>query len=123
MENVQAEKKEALVAAGEYLEKLIPNMGVLCQELRGNKKEDTADFQNQCINGLNWIIEIYNRTRDLLEAEKIIQDKEAFNDGLIQLGSALSKQEDSKIADVLETGIIPFLERLKTEIQKSGSGS
>lgn len=113
MENMQEQKKEALQAAGEYLEKLIPGMETLCGELRGDRKDDTDDFQKQCIDGLNWIIEIYNRTSDIIEAENIKEGKAAFNEGLKALGSAIAAKEDEKIAEELEKAVIPFLKELK----------
>lgn len=119
MENLQAEKKEALAAAAEYMEKLIPGMGTLCEELRGSRKEDTDTFQKQCIDGLNWIIEIYNRTSDILNAEKISEGKKALNDNLLELGSAIANHEDSRIADLLEKAVIPFLKELSEEAKEA----
>ena len=113
MDNMQEEKLEALKATGEYLEKLIPGIKTLCGELRGERQEDTDDFQKQCIDGLNWVIEIYNRISDIIDAEKIHTEKQALNDKLIELGTAIKNKEDAKIADLLESGVLPFLNDLE----------
>lgn len=113
MEGLQEEKKEALKAAGEYLEKLIPGIGTLCGELRGNRQPDTDEFQKQCIDGLNWVIEIYNRINDVVDAEKIHMEKKELNEKLMELGAAIRDNEDEKIARVLEEAVLPFLSDLR----------
>lgn len=118
MEHLQEEKKEALKAAGEYLERLIPGIGTLCEELRGDRQPDTDEFQKQCIDGLNWVIEIYNRTTDVINMEKIRTDKQALNEKLKELGMAIRDKEDEKIARLLEEAVVPFLSDLKEAVQE-----
>lgn len=113
MDNLQEEKREALEVAGEYLGKLIPCMKTLCGELRSDRQPDTDDFQKQCIDGLNWIIEIYNRASDMLSMEKIHVEKQELNAKLLELGAAIKDKEDEKIAQILEGAVIPFLSDLK----------
>lgn len=113
MDNMQAEKQEALLVLGEYLEKLIPGMKTLSEELKGDRQPDTDDFQKQCIDGLNWVIEIYNRVSDVIDSEKINAAKQEFNNRLGELGTAIREKEDAKIAELIETAVIPFLEDLK----------
>lgn len=117
MDHLQEEKKEALKAAGEYLERLIPGIGTLCRELRGNRQPDTDEFQKQCIDGLNWIIEIYNRIADVVDVEKIRTEKQKLNASLIELGTAITEKEDEKIACILEEAVVPFLTDLKGAAQ------
>lgn len=113
MEQLLEEKKEAVEVAREYLEKLIPGMETLCGELKGDRQPDTDDFQKQCIDGLNWVIEIYNRTSDVMNAEKIRMEKQELNARLTELGTAIRDKEDGKIAQMLEDAVIPFLKDLK----------
>ena len=107
------EKKEAVEVAREYLEKLIPGMETLCRELKGERQADTDDFQKQCIDGLNWVIEIYNRTSDVMDIGKIRVEKQELNAKLMELGTAIKDREDGKIAQTLEDTVIPFLKDLK----------
>lgn len=109
MEHLQAEKKEALQVVSEYLEKLIPGMRTLCSELKGDRQPDTDDFQKQCIDGLNWVIEIYNRVSDIIDIDKFHVTKEELNNQLIALGDALRDKEDAKIAEILEGAVLLFL--------------
>ena len=113
MDHLQEEKKEALKATGEYLEKLIPGIGTLCEELKGNRQPDTDEFQKQCIDGLNWVIEIYNRVTDVVDMKKIHTEKQELNASLMELGAAIRDKEDEKIARILEEVVVPFLSDLK----------
>ena len=109
MEDMRAQKTEALIIAKEYLDKLVPGMKTLCQELQGERKDDTDDFQKQCIDGLNWIIEIYNRTSDIINADAVHIDKEELNSKILKLSEALKNKNDLETANSLESDIIPFL--------------
>lgn len=117
LDNLQEEKKEAVQVLGEYLEKLIPGMGTLCGELRGDRQPDTDTFQKQCIDGLNWVIEIYNRVPDMVDMGKIHVAKPELNGQLIALGEAIRDKEDGKIAEILEKAIVPFLKDLAEAVK------
>ncbi len=109
MDQLLAEKKEALEVAADYMDKLIPGIGTLCIELRGSRQDDTDTFCKQCIDGLNWMIEVYNRTSDLLEAEKISVQKQELNEGLRKLAEAVQEKNEIRIAELLESAAVPFL--------------
>lgn len=119
MDNLQEQKKEALQAVNEYLQKLIPGMGTLCGELKGNRQPDTDVFLNQCVDGLNWVIEAYNRASDVMDAEKIQDSKQEMNGWLMELGTAIREKEDGKIAEILEGAVVPFLKDLSEAIEQS----
>lgn len=122
MDNLQEQKKEALQALDEYLQKLIPGMGTLCGELRGDRQPDTDVFLNQCMDGLNWSIEVYNRVSDVLDGNLIHSSKQEINAGLVALGEAIRNKEDGKIADVLENAVVPFLKDLEEAAKRPADG-
>lgn len=111
MVELTQEKREAIEVLKEYLGKLIPGIEAVAQELEEDRKPDTDDFLKKCIDGLNWVIEIYNRVSDVLAKEEKI-DKEEMNPVIMELGKALQDKEDLKIAEALR-GVIPFLEEIK----------
>ena len=114
MVGLTQEKREAIEVLKEYLDKLIPGIEAVAQELEEDRKLDTDDFLKKCIDGLNWVIEIYNRVSDVLAEEEKI-DKEEMNPVILELGKALQDKEDIKIAEALR-GVIPFLEKIKTTV-------
>ena len=107
MEN-RAEKIEALKILVDFNGRLINNMKILVKELREEKLEDTDKLLNDVLNAINWEISIVRSTADLLNenTEKISKDK--FNEKIIDLGEALQKKEDNKIAEAMEKLIIQF---------------
>lgn len=113
MDNILEQKEEALKAMGEYLDNLIPSIETLCSELKGDRKPDTDDFQKKCIDGLNWVIEIYNRISDILDKDRIPMEKDALNEKLIELGGALKDKNDAKTAESMENAVLPFLKALQ----------
>lgn len=117
MSELMQEKKEAIEVMDEYLDKLIPGIEAVVQELEYDRKLDTNDFLKKCIDGLNWVIEIYNRVSDVLgEREGKIQ-KEEMNPVIADLGNALQDRDDTKIAEALKR-VIPFLTRIKVAIKE-----
>ena len=119
MDKVKAEKMEALEAARDYSERLKRGMQTVAEALHAkNRDADIETLLKQCVDGLNWVIEIYNRTSDILnEKEELIQ-KEQVNQNIMELSSALQENDGLKIADCFETGVIPFLEELCQAITK-----
>lgn len=113
-EELRAQQIEALQTVNEYIEKLIPNMETVAEELSGEKQEDTDTFLKQIIDGLNWVIEVFNGTMSLINEERQIMDKDAINREVVQLSEALIDKNDQRTATVLESGIVPFLKEFQT---------
>lgn len=109
MDELKAQQMEALEVVSEYIEKLLPNMNILSNELKGNRQEDTDTFLNYVMNGFNWVIEVFNVTRDYINADKIRIDKEEVNEKIIELSKAFKEKDDEKAAELIETAVIPFL--------------
>lgn len=119
MDTLRAEKLEALEAARDYSERLKKGMQTVAEALRtDNRDADIETLLKQCVDGLNWVIEIYNRTSDVLnEGEAQIQ-KEQVNQSIMGLSTALQENDDAKIADSFESGVIPFLDELCQAVVK-----
>ena len=115
MDELMLEKKEALTVMKEYLGKLIPGMEVAVYELTEGRKADTDTLLKNCIDGLNWVIEIYNRTSDIIQEKEVKLNKEEMNPAIQKLGNTLVEKEDRQIADALQ-GVIPFLKILESII-------
>lgn len=117
MDELKAQQMEALEVVSEYIEKLLPNLNTLSNELKGNRQEDTDTFLNYVMNGFNWVIEVFNGTRDLINADKVRIDKDEVNDKIVELSSAFKKKDNFKAAELIETAVIPFLNKF-SEVSK-----
>ena len=119
MDTLRAEKMEALEAARDYSERLKKGMQTVAEALRNNTRDaDIETLLKQCIDGLNWVIEIYNRTSDVLNEVGIQIQKEQMNQSVMELSTALKEDDGVKIADCFENGAIPFLEEICQSVVK-----
>ncbi len=113
-EELRAQQIEALQTVNEYIEKLIPSMETVAEELSGEKQEDTDAYLKQIIDGLNWVIEVFNGTMSLINEERKVMDKDEINREVVQLSEALIDKNDARVSTVLESGILPFLKQFRT---------
>ena len=95
-----------------YSDDLIPALQMLIKELRGSELEDTAEFLNEVINGINWEIEVYNQCAAVINERSSYIDRKAMVTAVKNLGMSLSNGDSEMIADCLETDFIPFLNKL-----------
>lgn len=109
MEDLRKEQEEALGVLYEYNQKLVKAIHTVILELREGRKEDTEEFLNTIINGLNWEIEVFNGTMSLINEKENVIDKTEVNTKVIVLGDALKAKDDARIADAFENGILPVL--------------
>lgn len=113
MDTLRSDKLEALETARDYSERLKRGMQTVAEALRTNSRDaDLETLLKQCIDGLNWVIEIYNRTSDVLSEEGIQIQKEQINQSVMELSAALKEDDGAKIADCFEGGVISFLDEL-----------
>ncbi len=109
MEDIKVQQIEALKMADEYLRKLIPSMEEVIGELNGEEKEDTQEYLEQVIEGLNFMIDTFNVTMSLINEEKIVIDKDEINREVLNLSDAMISRNYRQAATVMDSGILPFL--------------
>lgn len=102
MDDVRQQQIEALQVAHEYTIKLSKGIENVIGELSGNRLEDTDVYLDEIVKGINWTIEIINRTMDVINEEKMYIVKEEVNQYVQALSEALSKKEDALIADAMK---------------------
>lgn len=110
MEDIRAQQIEALETGIAYVQKLIPATREILPELRGEEKEDTTDFLNQILDGVNFLIEIVNATLCLINEKEMILNKDGIEEKVQQLNNALQEKDNVKVAAALEEGMLPFME-------------
>lgn len=117
MSELMKEKMEALITMKAYLEKLIPGFQELGEELRTGRKVDTEEFMKTCIDGINWVIEVFNLTSDIISSEEEI-DKEDLNQKIINFSEAIKSKDDIVIAGSIQNEIVPSLSILLSIVGK-----
>lgn len=113
-QSLKQQQLEALEELFHYSQKLIPAIETVSGELKGSRQEDTDEYLKTILNGINWMIEVLNRTMELVNEEEVIINKEQTNSGILKLGEAIKEKNDEKIADTLIVEVIPFLTDLST---------
>lgn len=112
MEANREEQKEALEVLLEFNSRLVGNMKSIVQELTDGRLEDTDKFLENIVQALNWEIQVVNGTMDLLNEDKVRVEKEAFNEKIQLLGSAIAAKDDAKMAEKFKE-VIPVFEALQ----------
>jgi len=113
MDTVKQQQIEALKMAAEYLDRLIPSMEAIIGEIKGQMQDDTVDFLIQIIDGLNFMIETYNATKDIINGDDPLINEDVFEDVIGKLSDGFAKKDYISIADNLEESIVPFLKVFK----------
>lgn len=113
METNRMEQLEALETLAQFNDRLLKNLPTLISELSEGRRPDTDTYLKSIIDAINWEITVMNATSALLAEAGTSVNKEAFNQSILALGSALSSETDSEIAAALR-GLIPHFEALGT---------
>lgn len=99
MEDYRQQQIDVLKEAVPYSEKLTGAIEKVSEELAGVPFPETHDAVDVIVEGLNWLFEVYNRTRDIL-SEGVVDEKEA-NEGVKELSEALSVNDDVAVSKAL----------------------
>ena len=117
MENEFEEEIEALGTLKEYNVKVVKALKEVIPELKGEKKEDTDEYFQHILKGINWEIQVINGTMDYLNKEEETISKEKVNGIIVDLNDAIKEKQDLKIVSILESQMVPFLISLSEIIE------
>ena len=107
MEDNRKEQVEALEALKDYNPKVCKALKEVIPEVKGDRKEDTQEYLDYIFKGINWELQVVNGTMTLLN-----EKEEQIND-------AYTSKDDSKLAQIMEEKLLPFVEKLGTYIDKA----
>ncbi len=99
-------------AAG-YLSRLIPAAEGMADEFKGELQEDSYDMLDMVVEGLNWVIQVYNGTKDVINKETEQVDSKAMDQKITKFGTAYTAHDQSGIVSGLEEAVLPFLRKMK----------
>ncbi len=111
MEENRAEQVEALNAFCEYNERFVRSVRTIILELEGDRKDDTDEFLQGIIKGINWEIGILNGTLGLINEKGERVSKPEVNATISKLSAAIESKEDARIAAELKEAL-PMFEQL-----------
>ncbi|MGN6714452.1 molecular chaperone [Anaerocolumna jejuensis] len=112
--SLKEQQLDALEELYHYSQKLIPAIETVSKELAGERQDDTEEYLKSVLNGINWIIEVLNRTMELVNEEEIVIDKDKINEDILKLGEAIREKNDEKMAEVLKEKVLPFIINVST---------
>lgn len=118
MQDNRTEQIEALNTAKDYCIRLYKGVNALADELRTGRLPDTEEYMKTVINGINWVFEVYNATKELINENCDYIDKDKVNAGAVELGKAVADNDDEKAADKLENVIAPFILDFQKAVDK-----
>ena len=113
MEEILELQKETLASINEYLGNLIPGMKNAADELSGELKEDTWEYLRMIMDGFNWVIQAYNGTQEVINADAVVIDNKDIDAKVEKLGASYKTKDAAGLATSINDDIIPFLEKLK----------
>ncbi|GHU44224.1 hypothetical protein FACS1894111_11150 [Clostridia bacterium] len=116
MEANRGEELEALEVLKDYNPKMEKALGEIIPELRGEKKEDTAEYVNHVFKGINWELQVVNGTLSLLNEKGAQIDKASLNRIVEEINDAYTSKNDAVLADLVERQLLPFVQKLQGDI-------
>lgn len=118
MGNEFKEEIEALKALKDYNVKIVKALKEIMPELKGDKKEDTDEYLQHILRGINWEIEVINGTRHYINREEELISKEKVNQIILDLNETIQKKQDMDMADIMKNRLLPFLVSLEAIIEE-----
>ncbi len=121
MEDLREQQKEALLTARDYIGKLLDAVDVVGVELSGEEQEDTKEYLDTILKGVNWTIEVLKRTIDYVnENEELIQ-KESVNDRMLHFSSVYESSNRQALNEALQSDVKTYLSEFMFAIDTRNS--
>ena len=108
------EKIEVLKTADEYIYKLVDVINKLVEYLRGGEEEEGMRYLSLVSDGLLWIIDTIEVTKDLYKDKINIEE---INTKLNEVVEAVENEDYILIGDLFSYEILPMLENIHGKIR------
>ena len=89
----------------------------LMEELNGHRQPDTDEYMKSTLNGLNWIVEVYNGTKDLINKDSVVINKEEVNKSVLALNAANNANDAAARVEALK-GLKAFVDTFSAQARK-----
>lgn len=112
MEPTREQVLEAISGICEYDTKLIAACEDIMDDLKAGKVTLLSKVMQNIIQGINWTVEVLNRTMDTFNEGKERLNKEELNSALVSFSTAYETGDGGKVAEAVQNAIIPFLQKV-----------
>lgn len=109
------EEKEVLITVNEYLDNLKEGMKNISDLIQDGKEQESFNFIAQVADGLQWIDEAFNSTKETHNNELNL---EPINEFIEEISEALENEDYILVSDLFVYEITPILENLQSNIKK-----
>lgn len=109
-DDMRTQQIEALQAMLDYNPRLMRAMMCITTELLEERKPDTDEYLTAIIKGMNWETEILNGTKEVLDEQEIVLDRDKINRAFIEFSDAYKNKDDIAMGLLYRDTIIPFFE-------------
>ncbi|MGN0318150.1 MAG: hypothetical protein ACI4E1_09505 [Lachnospira sp.] len=99
MDEIREQQLEVLQNVIPYSERVLAAIDDVIEQLQSGKHD--AEFINQILEAINWIIEVYNGTKTLVNPEGNALDESLIKAGITSLERTRKFKDDAGIADSL----------------------
>lgn len=109
MDDLKQQQVEALQVMVDYIPKLRKGIETVSAELSGNRQPDTDTYLNKVIEGLNWVINVYNGTASLIAEKDNSIDKTSLNEASIEFSQAIKANDTRRMVRLFNDDFLPFI--------------
>lgn len=117
MEDNRREQIEALETLKGYNPRVCKALKEIIPELRGEEKEDTKEYLDHILKGVNWELQVINGTMELLNEKEEQVSKADLNETVVHINEAYTSGDNAKLAQVMEEELLPFAEKLSGYVE------
>lgn len=109
------EEKEVLGTVNEYLYKLKDGIKSVSELIQEGKEQESFELIAQVADGLQWIDEAFNATKEYHKNELNLEE---INDFIEEISEALENEDYILVSDLFIYEILPIMEELQSNIGK-----
>lgn len=97
MEDIRQQQIDVLIDAVPYSEKIADAIEKVSSELLGVSLPETREAVDVIVEGINWLLEVYNGTKSIINPKKDMINEIKANEAVTKLSSALASGKDEEI--------------------------
>ena len=112
MEPTREQIMEAIRGICEYDTKLIMACEDVTEDLKSGNVTLLSKVMQNIIQGINWTVEVLNRTMETFNEGTERLNKEELNIALVNFSTAYESGDGVRVADAIQNHIIPFLDKV-----------